>query len=206
MPAFTANQPRPLETIVATRLEMAVQTLHRPAFDDVVLREGGSIDVVSSTGDNKRDAVIRSQLRQLLTSQGYGTVEGAWKLTVSGNRVIGSGSLETPDGGRIQIPSIKGKVELLDPTGTVAWESSHSGGWDRFQTKYKTSTEQVGGPGGGSITHYHFGLRDPQDAMADEAWDNFVEGLKSGARFPRVIARVNGKLTPLPIAVTVEEK
>ena len=57
------------------------------------------------------------------------------------------------------------------------------------------------GPAAGSITHFNFGFRDPAAAMADEAWDNFMEGLKAGGgRFPRVLARVNGKLTPLPIA------
>jgi hypothetical protein len=37
--------------------------------------------------------------------------------------------------------------------------------------------------------------------MAEEAWDNFVEGIKSRASFPRVLARVNGKVVPLPIVV-----
>jgi hypothetical protein len=42
--------------------------------------------------------------------------------------------------------------------------------------------------------------------MAEEAWDNFMTGVKAGNRFPRVLARVNGKVVPLPIQVPVPAK
>ena len=41
------------------------------------------------------------------------------------------------------------------------WEGSATGGWDMNHSKYKTGKEDLG-PMGGSITHYNFGLRDPE--------------------------------------------
>jgi WD40 repeat protein len=196
--------PRPVESIAATKLDDAVQALQRPAPADIVFRENSTIEVVSNTGNGSRDAVIRSQLNGLVVSEGYRGDRGGWRLTVSGQRVNTSGSLETEKGGRITIPGINGKIQLFDPTGAMVWETTASGGWDMFHTKYKGSTERVGGvgPGSGTITHYNFGGRDPGDAMAEEAWDNFVDGIKTSARFPRVLARVNGKIVPLPIALS----
>jgi len=194
--------PRPVESIAATKLDDMVQALQRPAPGDIVFRENSTIEVVSNTGNGTRDAVIRSQLNGLIGSEGYRGDRGGWRLAVSGQRVNTSGSLETERGGRITIPGINGKIQLLDPGGEIVWETTASGGWDRNQTKYKTRKEDLGpGPGGGSITHYNFGLRDPGDAMAEEAWDNFVDGIKTRANFPRVLARVNGKVVPLPIVV-----
>ena len=194
---------RPVESIAATKLDDTVQALQRPAPADIVFRENSTVEVVSNTGNGTRDAVIRSQLNGLVVSEGYRGDRGGWRLAVSGQRVNTSGSLETEKGGRITIPGISGKIQLFDPTGAMVWETTASGGWDMFHTKYKGRTERVGGvgPGSGTITHYEFGGRDAGDAMAEEAWDNFVDGIKTSARFPRVLARVNGKVVPLPIVV-----
>jgi len=99
-------------------------------------------------------------------------------------------------------------MQLLDPGGAVVWEGPVSGFWDMNRSKYKTSKEKFGEPGsfagGGTVTHFHFGLRDPGDAMAEEAWDYFVQSV--GLRFPRVQARIDGKLVPLPLKVAVVGK
>ena len=183
-----------------------MQSLPRPAAADIVFRDGTTVELVAETGDNGRDAVAKSLLGQALAAEGYPTGRSDWKLKVSGKKAEGvSGYLETPSGGKIAIPFISGKVQLIEPGGAVAWEAGVSGGFDPNHSKYKTSKEQTFGPAGGSITHFNFGFRDPAEAMADEAWDNFMEGLKGGGgRFPRVLARVNGKLTPLPIATPVK--
>ena len=68
------------------------------------------------------------------------------------------------------------------------------------RSKYKSGKEDLG-PLGGSITHFNFGGRDPVTAMAEEAWENFMERLKEMTGYPRVLGRVNGKVVPLPVAV-----
>jgi hypothetical protein len=201
-----SNPGRATEFIRATNLNDAVGSLPRPAAADIVFRDGTTVEVVGATGDNGRDAVARSLLGQALSAEGYPTGRSDWKLKVSGKKADGvSGYLETPGGGKIAIPFVSGKVELIEPGGAVVWEGSLSGSFDVNHSKYKTSKETTLGPGGGSITHFNFGFRDPGEAMAEEAWDNFMEGLKArGGFFPRVVARVNGKLTPLPIATPVK--
>jgi hypothetical protein len=200
------NPGRPVQFVGATNLNNAVQALPRPAAADVVFRDGTAVELVGATGDNGRDAVAKSLLNQVLSAEGYPTGRGDWKLKVSGKKAEGvSGYLDTPGGGKIAIPFISGKVELIEPGGTVVWEGSLSGSFDTNYSKYKTSKETTLGPGGGSITHFNFGSRDPGAAMAEEAWDNFMQVLKTGSgNFPRVVARVNGKLTPLPIATPVK--
>jgi hypothetical protein len=200
------NLRNPNETIIAIDLEEPVKSLPRLRPDDVVFREGTNVEVVSNTGDNGRDAVVRSQLGQMLGAEGFGIGGGGWRMVVTGQQTAGTGgSLETPAGGRIPIPGISGKVQLQDPAGEVVWEVPASGGWDRNRSKYKAGKEDLG-PMGGSITHYNFGLRDPVAAMAEEAWDNFLEGIRSMNGYPRVMARVNGKVVRLPIAVPVPAK
>jgi hypothetical protein len=203
--APSANQRMPLETILATKLDDVVATLPRPAAGDILLRDGSTIEVVSQTGDNGRDGVARSLLGQVLAAEGYRTGRSDWKLVVSGQRANSTASLETPKGDRISIPYINGKVQLIGADGVAAWEAPHTGGFDVNHSKYKTSKENLG-PMVGSITHFNFGLRNPGDAMADEAWDNFMDGLKAQVKFPRVLARVNGKVTSLPIALPVKQK
>jgi hypothetical protein len=204
--AASANQRLPMETIIATSLDDTIRSLPRLAPADIVLREGMNIEIVSQTGDNGRDALARSLYTQVLSAEGYGTGRSDWRLAISGQRTATTATLETPAGKKISIPSISGKARLLDPAGTVVWEVPASGGFDLNHSKYRTSRETPMGPMGGSITHFNFGFRDPGDAMAEEAWDNFMEGLKGTARFPRVLARVNGKVAPLPIPVAVAGK
>ena len=201
----SGNRRMPLEAIMATGLDDVVRSLPRLAPADIVFREGATVEVVSQTGDNGRDAVARSLLGQVLAAEGYGTGRSDWRLVVSGQRANSTASLETPAGGKIPIPFISGKVQFLDPTGAVVLETPASGGFDMNHSKYKTGKEDLG-PMGGSITHFNFGFRDPGDAMAEEAWENFMTGVKSGNRFPRVLARVNGKVVPLPIQVPVPAK
>lgn len=109
-------------------------------------------------------------------------------------------------GRKIPIPFINGTVQMIGPDGAVVWESGATGGFDVNHTKYKTSKEEMLGPNGSRITHFNFGLRDPGDAMAEEAWDDFTNGLKSGTGFPRVLARVYGTVVPLPITVPAGKK
>jgi hypothetical protein len=201
--AASGNQRMPTEMIAATKLDDVVATLPRPAAADILLRDGSTIETVGQTGDNGRDAVARSLLGQVLATDGYGTGPSDWKLVVSAERANSTASLERPSGGKIPIPFINGKVQLVGPDGVAVWEAPLTGGFDMNHSKYKTGKEDLG-PMGGSITHFNFGLRDPGDAMADEAWDNFMEGLKSHINFPRVLARVNGKVVALPMAVPVK--
>jgi hypothetical protein len=199
--------PISLEAVAAIKLDAAINSLPKVAFDDIVFREGVAVDTVSSTGSAARDAVVRSILKQHLAGEGYGTEGGQWRLEVTAERVASGGTLETPSGGRIQIPSVNGRIRLLDPGGAEIWKGPLGGFWDANHSKYKTSKEDLGpGPGGGSITHYNFGLRDPGDAMAEEAWDNFMGSVKGTPRFPRVLARINGKLERLPVAVPAAGK
>jgi hypothetical protein len=197
------DQQLPMETVVAASLDDTVRTLPRPAFADVVFREGQTVEVVSETGDGSRDAVIRSHVGQLLGAEGYGVGRGGWRIRVTGKRGGSSGTLSTPKGDKISIPSVSWTIQLVDPAGTVHWEGSASGGFDLNHSKYRTGKEELGpGPFGGSVTHFNFGARDPVEAMSEEAWDNFLDGLKS-LSYPRVLARVNGKVVRLPIALPV---
>jgi hypothetical protein len=196
----SGNQRMPVEMVAAKKLDDVIATLPRPAPADILLRDGSNIEVVSQTGDNGHDAVARSQLGQVLGAEGYGTGRSDWKLVVSAQRANSTASLERPAGGKIPIPFINGKIQLVGPDGVAVWEAPATGGFDMNHSKYKTGKEDLG-PMGGSITHFNFGLRDPGDAMADEAWDDFMGGIKSHATFPRVLARVNGKVVPLPMAV-----
>jgi hypothetical protein len=197
------GQRTPLESIFATDLEEPLRTMPKVAAADIVFRDGTPVDVDASTGDNGRDAVIRSIFSQMLSGEGYGSGKGGWKLSVTAQRTAGNGAtLETPKGDRIRIPGISGKVQLLDPAGEVVWEAPASGGWDMNHSKYKTGKEDLG-PMGGSITHFNFGLRNPEDAMADEAWDDFMNSVRGSGNFPRMFARVNGKVVALPIKVPV---
>jgi len=168
-----------------------------------LLRDGSTIEVVSQTGDNGRDGVARSLLGQVLAADGYAAGRSDWKLVVSAQRANSTASLERPSGGKIPIPFVNGKIQLVGPDGVAAWEAGATGGFDMNHSKYKTGKEDLG-PMGGSITHFNFGFRDPGDAMADEAWDDFMNGLKAHATFPRVLARVNGKVVSLPMAVAVK--
>lgn len=202
-PQFVANQPRATDFIGATNLDSMLKAVPRPAAAEIVLRDGVAVEVVSNTGNASRDAVIRSTIKRVLADEGYRTDGPGWRIVVTGQRTAGTGaSLETPSGDKIRIPGVSGKIQLLDPVERVAWETPHSGGWDMQNTKYKTHTTKEGTPGlgGSSTTHYNFGGRDPQDAMADEAWESFVQGV-GNPRFPRVMAKINDKLVQLPVTV-----
>jgi hypothetical protein len=208
-----ATEKRPaveLSEVAAFRLDDALQKIPRLKPEDVVLREGVAVEPASNTGNAARDATIRSILKQQLGGEGYGTERGQWRLEVTGERAGGTGYLETPGGEKIQIPWINGWIRLYEPGGAEAWKGSLSGGWDMNQSRYKTSKETIGSPGsfagGATITHFNFGGRDPKEAMAEEAWDNFLGSLKAGLRMPRVLARVNGKLETLPLAVSLQGK
>jgi hypothetical protein len=203
--AVFPNQRMPLETIVATGLGDAIARVPRLAPADILLRDGSTIEVVSQTGDNGRDGIARSLLGQVLAAEGYGAGRSDWKLTVTAQRANTTASLDRPSGGKIPIPFVNGKIQLVGPDGAAIWEAAATGGFDMNHSKYKSGKEDLG-PMGGSITHFNFGLRDPGDAMADEAWDDFMKGLKTQAKFPRVLARVNGKVVALPIAVSVGKR
>ena len=180
--------------------------LPKIAAGDIAFRDGTAVEVVSTTGDGARDAIIRSNLKGMFTSKGYELGRGGWRLLVTGRAVDGTGYLTMNLGGKVQIPRIDGRVQLVDPAGAVAWETPARGGFDPNHSKYKTSKEESFGPGGVSITHFNFGFRGPKAAMTEEAWDNFVAGLGMVSRFPRVLARLNRKLVPLPIPVSVKAK
>jgi hypothetical protein len=197
-PQYVANQPRAIEEVVSTNLNDLVASMPRIPKADIIFREGTAVEATSNTGSATRDAIIKSMVASRLAAEGYGNARGGWKLSVIGERGPNSGSLDTPEGGKIPIPTIKGRIQLIDPGGGVVWETSATGGWDRYRTKYKTSTENLGA--GESVTHYNFGLRDPVEAMADEAWENYVQGLKTSVLFPRVLARVGGKFVTLPMS------
>ncbi|HKA07081.1 MAG TPA: hypothetical protein VKD71_07465 [Gemmataceae bacterium] len=202
------DPPRPVEGIATTPIDDTIKSLRRPAPADIAFREGVSIEVVSNTGDNKRDAGIRSQLQKNLSAEGFRTESGGWKLVVSGTRAEGKGFVVTPTGDKFPIPSVSGTIQLVDPGGTIAWERSGSGSWDVNRSRYKTTKQEIRDSvsGGVSSEHFSFGDRGPKEAMADDAWDNFLESVQLGNQFPRVIARVDEKLVTLPYTVKVGMK
>jgi len=202
------DPPRPVEGVAATPVDETVKSLHLPAPADIVFRQGVAIEVVSNTGDNKRDASIRTQLQKMLNAEGFATEGGGWKLVVSGTRGTASGFLERLSGEKVPIPSVAGTIQLVDSRGTVAWERSGDGKWDMNRSRYKATKAEIRAPGSGGIPieHFSFGDRGPEEGMTDDAWDNFLDTVGLGTQFPRAIARVDDKLVRLPYPVKVGGK
>jgi tRNA G37 N-methylase TrmD len=67
--------------------------------------------------------------------------------------------------------------------------------------KNKYITKSVSG-GGGMITYYDFG-GNASTVMRQEAWKDAMSSLSgSSVRYPRVVAKTQGKLVPHPVGVS----
>jgi hypothetical protein len=203
--AIDATHQPPIESVAAIDIEETIKAVPRPAAADVVFRDGRPVEVVSDTEDATRDAIFRSTLGQMLTSEGYVQERGGWKFSLTGKSIDSGVSVTTLGGKKVAIPKIEAKVQLIDAAGAVAWETQLKGGFDKFRSKYRMDKE-TSGPGGGGVPILSFGSRDPREAMDEEAWFSVVDTFRKAGSFPRVFARVNGKIVQLPIAVPLAQR
>ncbi len=171
----------------------------RPA--DIVFRPGTTVKVAADLGNRGRDSKARELFEKSLRDGGYVVGDGGWTLEVTGKAAAGSQRLTATGGGSVAVPSVSGSVRLVAPDGSAVGAGGFSGSFGQKRSKYYTSSETVGL--GGSITHYNFGGRNPTEAMAEEAWEDAMQALPLGLRYPRILAKVGGQLTPLPVTVKV---
>jgi hypothetical protein len=76
------------------------------------------------------------------------------------------------------------------------------GRWPENGSKYFKSSQGVGL--GGSIQSYDLETRSPEAAMLEEAWEDLMKNLAFQIRYPRILAKRDGKLVPLPIVVSAK--
>jgi hypothetical protein len=169
---------------------------------DVVFRPGTTVKVSTELGNRSRNTKARELFEKSLRDGGYILGDGGWTLEVTGKAGAGSQRLTATGGRTIAVPSVSGSVRLVAPDGSAVTAGGFHGSFGQRRSKYFVSSENVGL--GGSITHYNFGGRDPGEAMADEAWEDAMQALPMGLGYPRILAKIGGKLTPLPVEVKVK--
>jgi hypothetical protein len=212
------NGPQPLAGGPDGRLWWAYRgyqftvPLESPPDESAVFRPGVPVAVTAATGDARRDEQVVAALTAKLQREGFTVADGGWKYHVTAEVADGGGVLKFGLGKEVKIPGVSGHIRLMTPDGTQAIDIRHGGAFPGLSSRYyvKTTRPNTGGLFEGQVIatdYYDFRGKDPRAAMAEEAWESFLNRLPE-APLPRsvrkegdkyLIADVSLKLTLPPV-------
>jgi hypothetical protein len=168
----------------------------------IPFRPGTTVRVEADCGSRQRNDAAVAALTAVLRREGYPVGPGGWLLRVKGAVYETTGKKMKFRAGEVEvaIPAVRGGVALVAPDGTVVHEQGHGGSFTNTRSKYFKRGNREGFRLGDFTYYYDFGGRDPAAAMAEEAWDGFLEYLDRVA-WPRAVGRTPDGYRLLPFVV-----
>ena len=164
---------------------------------DIVFRPGTKVKVAANLGNEDRNSVVKGKYEAALRGEGFAIADGGWTVEINGGAIDTGDKITFALGSEVSVPSANGTARLVAPDGTIVGLTSFGGTFGRTRSKYYVSTGS-----GGTSTQYNFGGRNPKADMLEEAWEDAMTGFSP--KFPRLLAKLDGKLAELPIAVGVK--
>jgi hypothetical protein len=163
----------------------------------IVFRPGTKVKITANMANDDRNSLVKGKYDAALRSEGFEIGDGGWTLEINGSAIDTGDKITFSFGSEVSVPSVNGNARLISPDGTIVGLTSFGGTFGRTRSKYYISSGS-----GGTSTQYTFGGRNPKAAMLEEAWEDAMTGFTP--KFPRILAKVEGKLIELPIAVGVK--
>lgn len=196
----TSNEvPPPMRQLQSHRIPGELSPLPKLAAGDIVFRPGATVKVTADLKDAGRSKVAKELYEEALDKAGFKVGDGGWTLDVSALEQATPEKLSNKlTGSEIAMPAIAGVAMLVGPDGTKIAASNFGGSFENRRGKYCTATDRTGWS---DLTKYNFGGRDPKTVMAEEAWNEAMANLPRSVKFPHVLAKIDGKPTPIPVIV-----